>query len=87
MKMKGRLIFTCAHEVGHWCLHRRYVDIAGRTSEEEGVVLCRTDKTQKLPVEWQADYFAGCLLMPEEMLEVHGVGHLNLREALWRYAM
>jgi len=65
---EGRLIFTCAHEIGHWCLHSRHVDIAGRASGEQGVVLCRTGRTSKLPVEWQADYFAGCLLMPEEMV-------------------
>ena len=65
---EGRLIFTCAHEVGHWCLHRRHVEVAGRTAGEEGAVLCRTGRTGKLPVEWQADYFAGCLLMPEEMV-------------------
>lgn len=65
---EGRLIFTCAHEVGHWCLHSKYVEIAGRSSEDDGVVLCRTGKSAKLPVEWQADYFAACLLMPEEMV-------------------
>ena len=67
-KNEGRLIFTCAHEVGHWCLHRRHVDVAGRAAGEDGVVLCRTGKSSKLPLEWQADYFAGCLLMPEEMV-------------------
>lgn len=65
---EGRLIFTCAHEAGHWCLHRRYVDSARRPAEERGVVLCRTGRSGKLPIEWQADYFAGCLLMPEEMV-------------------
>jgi hypothetical protein len=67
-KNEGRLIFTCAHEVGHWCLHRSHVDAAVRVSGEAGVVLCRTGRTSKLPVEWQADYFAGCFLMPEEMV-------------------
>jgi hypothetical protein len=67
-KNERRLIFTCAHEVGHWCLHRRYVDVAGRAAGEEGVVLCRSGESAKLPVEWQADYFAACLLMPEEMV-------------------
>ena len=65
---EGRLIFTCAHEAGHWCLHRRYVDGAGRSTGKEGTVICRTGRAGKLPVEWQADYFAGCLLMPEEMV-------------------
>jgi len=65
---EGRLIFTCAHEVGHWCLHRQHVEVARHTPEEEGMVLCRTGRAGKLRVEWQADYFAGCLLMPEEMV-------------------
>ena len=68
-KNEGRLIFTCAHEAGHWCLHRGYVEVAGRAAAtEEGAVLCRTGESAKLPVEWQADYFAACLLMPEEMI-------------------
>ena len=65
---EGRLIFTCAHEVGHWCLHRQYADTPARSFGAAGVVLCRTGKAGKLPAEWQADYFAGCLLMPEEMV-------------------
>lgn len=67
-RSEGRLIFTCAHEAGHWCLHRQYTDAAARSSGAAGVVLCRTGRAGKLPVEWQADYFAGCLLMPEEMV-------------------
>lgn len=65
---EGRLIFTCAHEAGHWCLHRNYVETAGRAAGGKAEVLCRTGESAKLPVEWQADYFAACLLMPEEMI-------------------
>ncbi len=61
---EGRLVFTCAHEVGHWVLHRRYVDVQRRRSKGE-VIVCRL-RDAKAPIEWQADYFAACLLMPEK---------------------
>jgi len=61
---EGRLVFTCAHEVGHWVLHRRYVDVPGRRSKGEAIV-CRLSEAKE-PIEWQADYFAACLLMPEK---------------------
>ena len=34
---------------------------------EDGFIFCRI-KDAKKPIEWQADYFASCLLMPEEAL-------------------
>ena len=62
---EGRLVFTCAHEAGHWVLHRQYVDVEeGRNSKGEPIV-CRP-RDAKAPIEWQADYFAACLLMPEK---------------------
>ena len=61
---EGRLVFTCAHEVGHWALHRRYVGVQGRRSKGEAIV-CRL-RDAKAPIEWQADYFAACLIMPEK---------------------
>ena len=62
---EGRLVFTCAHEVGHWVLHRRYVDLE-KTSNSKGEAIVCSLKNAKAPIEWQADYFAGCLLMPEK---------------------
>ncbi|MBN1626109.1 MAG: ImmA/IrrE family metallo-endopeptidase [Deltaproteobacteria bacterium] len=62
----GRACFTCAHETGHWVLHRQYVQEAQRTEGKE-VIICR-EVDSKQPIEWQADYFAGCLLMPEKPL-------------------
>lgn len=63
---EGRLSFTCAHEIGHWALHR---DLAAtghpRTSAPR--ILCR-ESDADLPLEWQANYFASCLLMPEDPL-------------------
>ena len=63
-KSEGRLIFTCAHEIGHWVLHRRFVDMAGRSGVLSNHIICRMRNAKK-PIEWQADYFASCLLMPE----------------------
>ena len=62
---EGRLIFTCAHEVGHWVLHRRFVDVAERSGFQQSFIFCRI-KDAKRPIEWQADYFASCTLLPEK---------------------
>ena len=64
----GRLCFTFAHEVGHWILHRKFVDEKRRKGSDEAFIFCRV-KDAKLPVEWQADYFASCLLMPEKSVK------------------
>ena len=71
---RGRPRFTLAHELGHWFLHT-------------GGTLTRLQKNEEVPtycdVEWQADWFAGELLMPlrfmdaydtiDEVVERHGV--------------
>ena len=62
---EGRMAFTCAHEVGHWILHRRFVDAVGRSEGRESGILCRSADARE-PIEWQADFFAACLLMPED---------------------
>ena len=58
---EGRLCFTLAHEAGHWVMHREFVYSADRSG---GSIFCRTRDAKK-PIEWQADCFASCLLMPE----------------------
>jgi hypothetical protein len=66
---------TIAHEIGHWVLHidRQAVDRILRL-QQKGVnvrvkpLLCRNDE-QIQGIEWQAQYFASCLLMPRLMLE------------------
>jgi hypothetical protein len=67
-RSEGRFCFTCAHEAGHWVLHRHLAGTAHRSAPEDDAVFCRA-KDAKAPVEWQADYFAGCLLMPEKEIE------------------
>jgi len=66
---EGRLVFTCAHEAGHWVLHRKYARIQDGGDSRNQDIVC-TNANAKEPIEWQADYFASCLLMPEkEMME------------------
>ena len=65
---------TIAHEIGHWILHidrvqvERYIRL-----KQKGVdiqlepFLCRQEDNLA-GIEWQAQYFAGCLLMPQHIL-------------------
>ena len=66
-RSEGRMCFTCAHEVAHWILHRPFVKTAKRSGPECDSIICRTVDAKK-PIEWQADFFAACLLMPERMV-------------------
>jgi hypothetical protein len=64
---------TIAHEIGHWILHidTEKVDSYIRL-RQKGVdvkvkpFLCRSSNLAR--IEWQAQYFAGCLLMPQHIL-------------------
>lgn len=69
----GRFRFTAAHETGHWRLHRQYylknraqLKLFDETAEKPAYI-CRSSARKKR-VEWQADLFAACLLMPREMI-------------------
>lgn len=70
---EGRYRFTLAHEGGgHWRLHRHLFarDRAQVTQFNEPVapsVVCRSSQAKE-PVEWQADYYASCLLMPRKLV-------------------
>ncbi len=71
---EGRYRFTVAHEGGgHWRLHRHlfaknpsHVSLFGGQSAPS--VVCRSSYTNKPPVEWQADFYASCLLMPRKLV-------------------
>jgi hypothetical protein len=64
--------FTKAHEVGHWILHIDHAAIDHPTlfemdTEEDDpkeTILCRAGDDAW--IEWQADHFAACLLMPKD---------------------
>jgi hypothetical protein len=71
-QMEGRYRFTLSHEIGHWRLHRDHLVAADHADffegpTESGVVICRSSQAKKR-VEWQADYFASCLLMPRALI-------------------
>lgn len=72
-RVEGRFRFTLAHEGGgHWRLHRRYFIADPAQSslfyEPRGLsVVCRSSQA-KAPIEWQADFYASCLLMPRYLL-------------------
>jgi len=70
--IEGRYRFTVAHEVGHWQLHRHLFQSNPAQTPlfnalPEPSIVCRTG-SRKDPMEWQADTFAGYLLMPKEMV-------------------
>lgn len=71
--MLGRYHFTLAHELGHWCLHRRlYIDNPNQMrlfddGSRQPDVVCRSSERRK-PIELQADMFAASLLMPRQMV-------------------
>lgn len=70
-KMLGRFRFTLAHETGHWRLHRAYYREDAAQAHLFGgrgapAFVCRS--SEKPPVEWQADCFAGYLLMPRKLV-------------------
>lgn len=71
--IEGRFRFTVAHEGGgHWRLHRHLFakDKAQATMFDdpaEPSFVCRSSDAKER-VEWQADFYASCLLMPRALL-------------------
>lgn len=69
--LEGRYRFTLAHEGGgHWQLHRHLYavdEMQASLFEDVSVpsVVCRSSEARER-VEWQADFYASCLLMPRE---------------------
>ena len=71
-EVEGRFHFSVAHEIGHWRKHRHYfkTDNGQRSLSESSnrrSVVCRTSQAKER-IEWQADYYASCLLMPKSMV-------------------
>ena len=69
---EGRYRFTLAHEGGHWRLHRRLFakDPAQASLSNDPAlpsIVCRSSKAKE-PIEWQADFYAACLLMPRRLV-------------------
>src|SRR5438046_109522 len=80
--MEGRYRFTLAHEGGgHWRLHRHLVG----TDSDQGAlftdvstpkVICRSSQAKER-VEWQADFYASCLLMPPRLVHAEWPARLG----------
>ena len=70
---EGRYRFTLAHEGGgHWRLHRSlYARDSAQAAQLAGSsvpsVICRSSQAKER-VEWQADFYAACLLMPRNLV-------------------
>jgi hypothetical protein len=70
--MEGQFRVTLAHEGGHWRLHRH---LFARDSAQVPLfnkpappsIACLSGHSQT-PIEWQADYYASCLLMPRKLV-------------------
>ncbi len=71
--IEGRYRFTLAHEGGgHWRLHRPLVlaNASARSFIGRGRrpnIICRPSQSKER-VEWQADFYASCLLMPRNLI-------------------
>jgi hypothetical protein len=70
---EGRYRFTLAHEGGgHWRLHRHLfakdpAQAALFGGPAPPSVICRSSQAKER-VEWQADFYASCLLMPRKLV-------------------
>ncbi|WP_373840471.1 ImmA/IrrE family metallo-endopeptidase [Glaesserella sp.] len=58
----GRDRFTIAHELGHAIMHKEFIGLA-RPVEKNTKIYCNA--------EWQANEFAGRLLLPDSYIRLH----------------
>ena len=72
-RIEGRYRFTLAHEGGgHWRLHREYLardpnQASLFADHAQPAIVCRSSQSKER-VEWQADFYASCLLMPRALV-------------------
>jgi Zn-dependent peptidase ImmA (M78 family) len=64
----GRYRFSVGHEVGHWWLHRNVIARRRRANPDQPDFICRQSEFVTVPVEFQAENFASCLLMPRRLV-------------------
>lgn len=70
-KNNSRYVFTLAHEIGHMFLHQNLYNSLVITSMEEYLdYLQKMSSNQYNLIEYQADIFAGFILVPPAQLEV-----------------
>ena len=82
----GRYNFTLAHEIGHHTLHREafmaHINHPSCFDIRKKYLMTKQFGMVKKPsVEWQADYFAACLLMPRNLVSEHWYDFTGSHEA------
>lgn len=91
---KGFQESSIAHEIGHWMLHVDQVQVEEyRKKRQQGLEITSPTPLHRIyrtreqnNIEWQAQYFAACLLMPRFILEEKRRGR-NLTKWPHLYAM
>lgn len=83
-----RLRFTVAHELGHRVLHEKYLKTLEFSSVSEWVevILENLDRSDYEKMEYQANAFAGLVLVPQNHLEVGFKEQMDLLIGLIREA-
>ena len=70
-RFQNRLRFSLAHEVGHFVLHRQmFKKISFRTPQEWKSFILDLPENEYRSFEWQANEFAGRLLVPRDELSL-----------------
>ncbi len=63
--------FTFAHELAHYFIDEHRIGLQSGILEAHGSV---HEVNQRNPIEYEADYFASCLLMPEQRYRIFSGG-------------
>jgi Zn-dependent peptidase ImmA (M78 family) len=86
-QIEGRYRFTLAHEAAHWWMHRPYLSKDGSRGSLFGeiqrpTVVCRSSQAKE-PIEWQADVFSSCILMPRNSVLAAWRREFGSRKITW----
>jgi len=84
MNQSNRCRFTLAHEIGHYVLHREIIQSIKTLSQWKRFIL--GEGTGRAVYEIHADNFAGCLLMPRELVLIEYKAQIKIAEEKFRAA-
>ena len=86
-KQYERARFSMAHELGHLVLHEKIISKivaalkeAKKTDDYKSIVRILPDKSYRR-AEWQAQFFAGCVLAPQRILKEKMTDLIETRKA------
>lgn len=80
MENEYRTRFTIAHELGHYVLHREYIQQLDIKSDQNWKELVISNKKEWSGMEYQAYMFAGYFLMPSDVLKIEYEALLSDRD-------